>query len=102
MRYSELVKTYNTINDPTQYIDIKEGDFLALKVVDKSKEFDGCMFFEIMVFRRKTRQCYCLWCRTDELEIRVPVSYRIFEDGIPYIYVEQDCDLTQQKTVRLH
>lgn len=101
MFYSQLIKTYHTINAPSQYVEVLKGDFLALKVADKSKEFDGCMFFEIMVFRRATRECYCLWTRTDELEIKVPVSHRVFEDGIHYIYVEEDCELQQMKSVRL-
>lgn len=101
MFYNQLIKSYNTINNPAQHIKIKQADFLALKTVDTSKDFDGCLYYEIIVFRQQTRECYVLWCRTDELEIRLPVSYRVFEDGIPYIYVEQDGELTQSKSVRL-
>lgn len=102
MFYSEIIKTYNTINEPVQHISIEKGDFLTLKPVDKSKGYDGGMYFEILVFRRSTRECYSLWARTDELEIRVPVSHRVFEDGVHYLFVEVNCELSQMKSVRLH
>ena len=101
MFYSQYIKQFNTINNPAREIPIEEGDLLALKGVDKSKGFDGSMYFEIIVFRRRIKECYTLWCRTDELDIRLPVSYRIFEDGVPYIYVEREGELIQMKSVRL-
>ena len=101
MRFSDLIKEYDTLNVPSQYVQLFDGDFLALKPVDESKAFDGCMYFELYVFRRKTKDVFCLWVRTDELLIECPVAFRVFQDKVDYFVITRTCELQQKKTVRL-